>query len=69
VLTRAFRELFSLQPLTPAMENAALFIGELMAGDEIFSRYIPLRGCLSLCSPAALLLLRGQKNPTHSLER
>lgn len=39
-----------------------------MAGDEIFSRSIPLSGCLSPCSPAALLLLRGQKNPTHSLE-
>lgn len=30
-------EQFSLPPLTPATENAALFIGELMTGDEIFS--------------------------------
>lgn len=62
-------EHFSLPPRTPATEHAALFIGELMAGDEIFSRYIPLCRCLSLCSPAALLLPRGQKNPTQSLAR
>ena len=48
------------------MESSELFINPIMAGDEIFSRYVPVSRCLLICFTSRPALTAGPEEP-HAL--
>lgn len=45
------------------MESSELFINPIMAGDEIFSRYVPVSRCLLICFTSRPALTAGPEEP------